>query len=130
MIEKNNEIKQLSKIFDEYKTNYNPIINEFTKIYTYIIDNNIVAFLLFTIMYNKCEIIDVFVKEKYRKNGIASKLINEITNDYTVDNITLEVSEKNYKAINLYNKLGFGKVATRKKYYKDSDGLLMLKEIR
>lgn len=130
MIEKNNDIKDLNKIFNEYKENYNPIINEFTKIYTYIIDNNVVAFLIFTIMYDKCEIIDVFVKEEYRNNGIAGKLISEIINDYTVNNITLEVSENNYKAINLYNKLGFKKVASRKKYYKDSDGLLMLKEIR
>lgn len=130
MIEKNNDIKDLNKIFNEYKENYNPIINEFTKIYTYIIDNNVVAFLIFTIMYDKCEIIDVFVKEEYRNNGIAGKLISEIINDYSVDNITLEVSENNYKAINLYNKLGFKKVASRKNYYKDSDGLLMLKEIR
>ncbi len=54
----------------------------------------------------------------------------EITNDYTVDNITLEVSMLNKNAINLYEKLGFKKIAVRKNYYKDSDGILMLKEVR
>lgn len=43
-----------------------------------------------------------FVLKEYRNKGIASKLINEITNDYAVDNITLEVSMLNKSAINLY----------------------------
>ena len=36
----------------------------------------------------------------------------------------------NKNAINLYEKLGFEKIAVRKNYYKDSDGILMLKEVR
>ena len=130
MIEKNNDISKLNEIFNEYKENYNPIINEFTNIYTYIIDNNIVGFLIFTVIYDKCEIIDIFVKKENRNKGIACKLIYEISRDFTVDNITLEVSENNKNAINLYSKLGFMIVAKRKNYYKDSNGLLMLKEIR
>ena len=130
MIEKNNEINDLKNIFSEYKENYNPIINEYTKIYTYTVDNKIVAFLIFMIMYEKCEIIDIFVSKEYRNNQIAQLLINEIIKDYNIDNITLEVSNKNIPAINLYKKLGFKEVAKRKNYYEDSDGILMLKEIR
>ena len=130
MIEKNNSKEKLVDIFREYKENYNPIINEFTKIYTYTVENNVVAFLIFTIMYDKCEIIDVFVSKEYRNKKIAQCLINEILKDYNLENITLEVSVKNIPAINLYEKLGFKKVAIRKDYYKDSDGILMVKEIR
>ena len=36
----------------------------------------------------------------------------------------------NKSAINLYEKLGFKKITVRKNYYKDSDGILMLKEVR
>ena len=97
---------------------------------SYVTNNKVVAFLLFNVMYEKCEIVDIFVLKEYRNKGIASKLINEITNDYTVDNITLEVSMLNKNAINLYEKLGFKKIAVRKNYYKDSDGILMLKEVR
>ena len=93
-------------------------------------DNDIKAFLIFSVMYEKCEIIDIFVNKDYRNKKIAQNLINEIINDYTLENITLEVSNKNIPAINLYEKLGFKKVAVRKDYYKDSDGILMLKEIR
>ena len=130
MIQKNVEKNYLIDIFNKYKEKYNPIINEFTKIYTYTVDNKIVAFLIFTIMYEKCEIIDIFVDKEYRNKKIAQSLINEISKDYNIENITLEVSIKNFPAINLYEKLGFKKSAVRKNYYKDSDGLLMLKEIR
>ena len=130
MIEKNIDRKKLNNIFNEYKENYSPIINEYTKIYSYIVDNVVVGFLIFTIMYEKCEIIDIFVKKDYRNKKIAQSLINEIVSDYNLENMTLEVSDKNIPAINLYEKLGFKKVAIRKDYYKDSDGILMLKEIR
>ena len=130
MIEKNIDISKLKNIFKEYKENYNPIMNEYTKIYTYIIDNKKVAFLIFTLMYEKCEIIDIYVKKEYRNKKIAQNLINEIIKDYNLENITLEVNKNNIPAINLYEKLNFKKVAIRKNYYKDSDGILMLKEIR
>ena len=130
MIEKNIDINKLKKIFNDYRKNYDPIINDFTKIYVFTIDNNIVAFLIFTIMYNKCEIVDIFVEEKYRNRGIAQNLIKEIIKDFDVENITLEVSENNISAIKLYEKLDFKKVAIRKNYYKDNDGFLMLKEVR
>ena len=130
MIEKNIDINKLKKIFNDYRKNYDPIINDFTKIYVFTIDNNIVAFLIFTIMYNKCEIVYIFVEEKYRNRGIAQNLIKEIIKDFDVENITLEVSENNISAIKLYEKLDFKKVAIRKNYYKDNDGFLMLKEVR
>ena len=130
MIEKEINLNKLKNIFNEYKENYNPIINEYTEIYTYTVDKKVVAFLIFTIMYDKCEIIDIFVKSDYRNKKIAQMLINELSSDYNLDNITLEVSESNIPAINLYEKLGFKKVATRKNYYKYSNGILMIKEIR
>lgn len=130
MINKNVDVSSLKKIFNEYKEDYSFVDSEFLKIYSYVDENKVVAFLLFNIMYEKCEIVDIFVLKEYRNKGIASKLINEITSDYTVDNITLEVSMFNKNAISLYEKLGFKKIAVRKNYYKDSDGILMLKEVR
>ena len=130
MINKNIDINDLNEIFNQYKDNYKPIVNEFTKIYTYEIDNDVVGFIIFSIMYEKCEIIDIYVKDNYRRKGIAISLINEIIKDYDIENITLEVSSINDSAINLYEKVGFKKVAIRKNYYDNCDGILMLKEIR
>lgn len=130
MILKNNDINSLKEIFEEYKNNYYPVISDFTKIYTYDVGNKIVGFLVFDIMYEKCEVVDIYVSEDYRRRNIAYELINEIEKDFNIENITLEVSTDNIKAINLYKKLGFREVSIRKKYYKDSDAILMLKEIR
>ena len=46
-----------------------------------------------------------------------------------MNNITLEVRSDNKKAIHIYEKYGFKKVTTRKKYYNDTDGILMEKEL-
>ena len=130
MINKKIKIDELKEIFNEYKNSYNPIINEFTHIYSYILDERVVAFLIFSVMYDKCEIIDIYVSNDYRRNHIAENLINEIKNDYKIENITLEVNEENIGAIKLYEKLGFKKVAIRKNYYGNQNGFLMIKEIR
>ena len=130
MIEKDVDINELIDIFNEYKQNYNPIINEFTKIYCYVLNEKVVSFLVFSVIYDRAEIIDIFVKQEYRRKHIDKKLINEIIKDYEIINITLEVSEKNESAIKLYEKMLFKKSAIRKNYYNDSNGLLMIKEIR
>lgn len=130
MIIKDNNIDNLKDIFNEYKENYTPILNDFTKVYYYIIDNVVVAFLVFDIIYERSEIVDIFVKTNYRRKNIASKLIKEMEKDYPIESITLEVSKNNNSAINLYEKLGFRIVSTRKNYYKETDAYLMLKEVR
>lgn len=120
----------ISDLYSKYKENYSPIISEFTKKYSYTVDNENVGFIIFDIIYDRCEIIDVYTVEKFRNMGIATKLINEIINDYEINNITLEVSVDNCVAIKLYEKLGFKGVALRKEYYNGTDAFLMLKEVR
>ena len=120
----------ISDLYSKYKENYSPIISEFTKKYSYTVDNENAGFIIFNIIYDRCEIIDVYTVEKFRNMGIATKLINEIINDYEINNITLEVSVDNCTAIKLYEKLGFKSVALRKEYYNGTDAFLMLKEVR
>ena len=120
----------INNLYDKYKKNYHPIISEFTKKYSYTVDNENAGFIIFDIIYDRCEIIDIYTVEKFRNVGIATKLINEIIKDYEIKNITLEVSVNNEVAIKLYKKLGFKNVALRKEYYNGVDAFLMLKEVR
>lgn len=55
-------------------------------------------------------------------------MVNECIS-HNVKSITLEVKETNIKAINLYEKFDFSKVAVRRKYYQGIDGILMEKEL-
>ena len=127
MIEEIKDISLLKDLFDEYKDNYDPIINDYTKVYAYKIDNKYVSFIVGQILYENAEIIDVFTLEEYRRRGIAKELMHKIIDDEQVKNITLEVNINNKNAILMYNSLGFKETTLRKGYYNGEDALLMLK---
>lgn len=130
MINKSVSIESIKNLVLLYKENYSPNVSEFTHIYTYHEAGGNVSFIVFDIIYDRCEIIDIFTVDKYRNKGIASILINEIIKDFDIENITLEVKQDNINAINLYEKLGFKKASIRKGYYSGVDGILMIKEVR
>ena len=127
MIEEIKDISLLNDLFNEYKNNYDPIINDYTKVYAYKIDNKYVSFIVGQILYENAEIIDIYVTPEYRRKGIAKKLMNTIIDNKDVKNITLEVNINNKSAILLYNSLGFKEATIRKGYYNGEDALLMLK---
>ena len=130
MIERINNIEVIKDLFFKYKEKYNPIINDYTFILSYKIDNKYVAFLIYQLLYEKAEVIDIFVLDEYRRKGIAKALLNGMLKDKTIKSVTLEVKESNKNAILLYNSLGFNEVAKRKGYYNGEDALLMLKEVK
>ena len=75
---------------------------------------------------------NIFVEEEYRSKGIGTKLMSYLITkaiEKQVVNITLEVRLSNESAIKFYEKNGFKKVSTRKNYYKEEDGILMLREL-
>ena len=89
----------LKNIFNEYKENYFPIINTFTHNIVIFNNNKILGFVIYSEIYENCEIIDVFVKEKYRKNGYASKMLSEVIEKNKNRSITLEVNSTNVPAL-------------------------------
>ena len=94
--------------------------------------NEPVAYIVYDYIYDRFEIVYIFVKEIYRKKGYGSTLLEhviELGNKYNIVNITLEVNTNNTPAINLYKKYGFEKISIRKNYYLSEDGILMKKEM-
>ena len=100
--------------------------NPFSKEIQYIEDNNVLGELKYSLIYERMEVDNILVKEKYRGRGIGTK--SEAIH-YKVINITLEVRVSNSRAINLYKKFGFREVALRKYYYGDEDAILMEKQV-
>ena len=88
------------------------------------------GFLIYQLLYEKAEIIDIFVLDEYRNRGIGKALINKMLENKEIESVTLEVKNDNKLAIMLYNSLGFKEVAVRKGYYNGVDALLMLKEVK
>ncbi|MDR0984222.1 MAG: GNAT family N-acetyltransferase [Ruminococcus sp.] len=75
------------------------------------------GFLEYNLSSPEIDIVNIFVEEKFRRQGIASKLLTELTAKYPDHTIFLEVRKSNIPAINLYRKFGFEQYNVRKKYY-------------
>lgn len=115
-----NEFKGLDNIQEELTNNpYLKII--------YYEEETIMGYLKYSLIYDRIEIEDLYIKEKYRRKQIASKLIDYLIN-LNLD-ITLEVNEINISALNLYLKKGFKEVAKRENYYENQDGILMERKV-
>ena len=133
-------IKELDKtdltIINELKNSFHNVLkdiksdldnNLFSHYLLYLIDDKIVGYLNYYLIYERIEIANFNVLEDYQNKHIGTKLIEELINKYqgVVNNITLEVKNDNNKAIHIYEKMGFKKVAIREKYYDGIDGILM-----
>ena len=67
------------------------------------------------------------VSSKYRRQGVATRLVRFVLEATGADQATLEVRRSNVAAVNLYEKLGFRTTAVRERYYRnpDDDGLIL-----
>ena len=121
------KVNELLKDFN-YELNKESFDNDFLKTLVYE-DGLIKGVLVYQYIYNRAEIDYIIVDNNYRKLGIATKLLKYLEDSYKLDNITLEVRESNKEAISFYLKDGFKEVTRRKNYYKDEDGILMIKNL-
>lgn len=140
MIEKieieNSKIKEIEKSFPQFlcknSINKNLLDDPFTEYYIYIENNQILGFINYDILYERAELLYIAVIEEAQNKKIGSKLLEFMIKncrEKNIQNITLEVNVENKKAIALYEKYGFKKVAIRKNYYQGIDGILMEKEL-
>ena len=90
-------------------------------------EDDIIAFLTYSFMYDRAEIDYIYVDLKYRNNGIAQALFNDMINNIGNVSISLEVNINNKAAIEFYKKNGFKIVSKREKYYQGVDGYLMVR---
>ncbi len=123
------DIEVVNRYLKEFNYKVDETLNEFVNVLLYD-DNGIKGVLVYSKIYDRLEIDYIIVNEDYRRLGIASKLLKYME-DENKDalNITLEVRESNIQAISFYKKNGFVIEAVRKNYYKDEDGLLMMKKL-
>lgn len=99
-------------------------INPFAHILLLIENNEILGYLYYSDIYERAEINQFEINSIHRNCGKGKILLQEMIK--TVDkDITLEVRIDNYSAIHLYESNGFKRIATRKKYYNGTDGILM-----
>lgn len=106
--------------------------NPFVRCVNYVIDDKVVGYLEYSLIYDRMEINNIMVEVDYRNKGIGSKLMGYLISEAIINrvvNITLEVRVSNEIARHMYNKFGFNEVALRKFYYGNEDGILMEKQV-
>lgn len=127
------ELKIFGKSLGE-KTLYNEIIyNDLSRYFIALVDDKRVGYIGSWMTVPNAEILNLFVIEKYRGQGIGSRLIQAVIDRCEAEDIadlTLEVRPSNTFAVELYEKLGFERAAVRKRYYADGeDAFLMVKRL-
>lgn len=78
-----------------------------------------------------CDVNNIAVSEKYRRQGVASALLTEmesLAKDFGATESTLTVREDNTPAIKLYEATGYVTVHIRRGYYKGKNGMIMTKK--
>lgn len=94
-------------------------------------ENKIVGFAGIKIILDEADIMNIAIKEDYRRQGIATLLLNhilDICKEKGIKTINLEVNEENFSAISLYQKFDFKECGRRKQYYDNKyDAILMKK---
>lgn len=124
-----NDLEEANVLLSDF--NYKLTEADFSKVFfnsLVSVDNKINGIIVYNLFYDRIEIEYIIVPEEYRTKGIGSKLLLELEKE-NINNITLEVRERNITAINFYKKNGYKIEAIRKNYYGNEDGYLMMKEI-
>lgn len=124
-----NSVEKMLK--DEFNISF-PQENSFSRKLVCAKDENIVGILLYSVMYERAEIDYICVKKEFRNKNIATDLINEMFTILIQDNVetvSLEVRKSNIPARSFYKKMGFSEVSIRSNYYKNEDGILMVRKL-
>lgn len=102
-------------------------VSDTDSVYNYMDGEKILGYLEIRLVDGVIDIMNLFVNEENRKNGIATALMNEVIEKEDYNRIMLEVNENNNEAIRLYTRLGFKEISLRDRYYGEDTAIIMEK---
>ena len=120
-----NRIIELGKLITDNFDKVNNVeeIIKNKEIIGYYINNRLVGYIIFKRMYDITDLIYIIVDTEYRRQKIASKLLEYLIEES--EKILLEVRCDNDNAIKLYKNYNFKIINIRKKYYNNVDGYVV-----
>jgi len=89
-----------------------------------LLDHSLAGYVCFWLFANEIQVINIAVHPEKRNQGLGYSLLTKMIKDGIdkgMQTIWLEVRESNMPARVLYQKLGFGAIGRRTRYYKDTD---------
>lgn len=88
------------------------------------LNGKIIGYIAAELLVDHFDLLAIAVPSNYRRQNIATMLLNkllDICKELNITDIFLEVRCNNFSAIKFYEKTGFEKISTRKKYYTDTN---------
>ena len=112
----------------------NELVNKLAYYHCATVNGCVVGYMGMWKICDEGHITNVAVLPEYRKNGIASMLINkmvDVCKCSEINSMTLEARESNEEAISVYEKFGFVSVGKRPNYYQkpNESAIIMWKKI-
>ena len=87
-------------------------------------DTRIGGYIVFWLMFDECQILNVAVNPEFRRHGLARSMIRKVV-DIAIKNqirrVVLNVRKSNMPAIQLYQSLNFTVVHVRKSFYSNGE---------
>ena len=96
------------------------------------LDSGLCGYFIGRILEEELQVLSVSVGPSYLRRGIAARLLEAAFSKARLKGCaraTLEVSERNVAAFNLYQKLGFQVVGKRVKFYSDGSSALLMDKL-
>lgn len=107
-------------------------LNPLAMYYVYELHREIIGYVGFRVDVGLAEMMNFVVKKTHQNEGYGQALLHHAFNELFalgVKQISLEVRKSNLSAQYVYEKLGFKQVHVRKKYYKNEDAFVYIKEV-
>ncbi len=104
----------VSNLIGEYQ-------NEFSHLFGEVADGSIVGYVCVRIMYEEAQICNIAVFPEFRRQGIATRLLQTVEDFAKVqgcERCELEVNTANTAAVELYKKCGYDIAGTRPNFYR------------
>lgn len=123
-------IVKLGKLLND---NFEFKLDVFSRCLIAIENDALIGFVIYSIIYDRSEIVDIIIDPSYRRKGYGKGLLEQVIEILKKEeclNVTLEVRCDNLPALKLYQSLGFKVKAVRKNYYDGTNGYLMEKDLR
>jgi len=115
--------------YDQFK--YELCENDFSRTLLLMDNDTLIGYCNYWVLFDQGEINKICIDEKYRKQGLATKLLDRVFEEFQVEgcfSVSLEVRVSNVPAQKLYEKYGFMRVVVKEKYYSDGeDAYYMIK---
>lgn len=103
------------------------ILSDTDSVYNYMDGDMVLGYLEIRLVDGVVDIMNLFVNEDKRNQGIATSLMEEMIKNENYNRIMLEVNENNQEALKLYTKLGFKEISLRDRYYGEDTAIIMEK---